>query len=67
MGRQPPHLMCTVKAQAPAFSILLANSTVSLGVSRRRIFVLTGTDRFLLSVLENASIEVFTPVGFLKC
>ena len=52
--------MCTVKAQAPAFSILLANSTVSLGVSRRRILTLTGTDRFLRSVLEIAEIDVCT-------
>lgn len=45
------YLTCTVNAHAPAFSILLANSTVSAGESRSRILVLTGTERFLLRVL----------------
>lgn len=47
------YLTCTVKAHAPAFSILLANSTVSLSVSSSRILTLTGTDRFLLRVLDD--------------
>lgn len=51
-SRVRTYLTCTVRAQAPAFSILLANSTVSLGVSSRRILALTGTERFLLKVLD---------------
>lgn len=50
-ARIRPDLTCTVKAHAPAFSILLANSTVSLGELKRRILALTGTERFLLRVL----------------
>lgn len=50
--RGRPDLTCTVKAHAPAFSILLANSTVSLGEPKRRILALTGTERFLLRVLS---------------
>lgn len=52
-SRSAADLTCTVKAHAPAFSILLANSTVSLGELKRRILALTGTERFLLRVLDD--------------